>query len=172
ARRQQPCEQERPRRGEMQPTRRRLGRRRDERDDERGAASCDRRELDVGIAVERHPQRNAHRAEAERREERQPDGGYTASSAPSGAGRPCEKSGMKMWASGPIATAYTTVPTPTLPPSSQPVTSTVSSSPGCQTRIEGPRAARPVIRPSRGPGPSPAPMYAPVAVPFSSTPRR
>lgn len=38
------------------------------------------------------------------------------------------------------------------------------------TRIECPRAAMPVISPSRGPGPSPAPMYSPVATPLSATP--
>ena len=77
---------------------------------------------------------------------------------------------MNTCASGPIPSAYTTVPTPTVPPSSQPVASTVSSMPVRTTRIEWPRAARPVIRPSRGPGPRPAPMYAPVAIPFRTTP--
>ena len=60
---------------------------------------------DVRVAVERHPQRHAHRAEEERREEREPDGGYTASSAPSGVGLPRENSGMNTCASGPIDSA-------------------------------------------------------------------
>ncbi len=38
------------------------------------------------------------------------------------------------------------------------------------TRIECPRAARPVISPSLGPGPKPAPMYRPVATPLKTTP--
>ena len=105
ARREQPREQERPRRREVEAARRRLGRRGDERDDERGAGGRDRPQRDVGVAVERHPQRHAHRAEEERRRERQRNGGYTASSAPSGAGRPCEKSGMNTCASGPIDSA-------------------------------------------------------------------
>jgi hypothetical protein len=59
---------------------------------------------------------------------------------------------------------------PTVPPSSQPASSTVASMPVRTTRIECPRAAMPVITPSRGPGPRPAPMYSPVATPFSTTP--
>jgi hypothetical protein len=69
-----------------------------------------------------------------------------------------------------MLTAYTTVPIPTVPPSSHPASSTVPSMPVRTTRIECPRAAMPVISPSRGPGPSPAPMYRPVATPFSATP--
>src|SRR6202008_4934790 len=68
-------------------------------------------------------------------------------------------SGRNAWVSGPIASAYTTVPTPTVPPSSQPVASTASSMPVRITRTDTPvRATRPVIRPSRGPGPSRTPM--------------
>ena len=89
----------------MKAARGRLGRRGRERGDERGAGRRERRERNVGIAVESHPQRHAHRAEEERRRERQCDGGYAPSSAPSGAGRPCENSGMKTWASGPIDSA-------------------------------------------------------------------
>ena len=37
-------------------------------------------------------------------------------------------------------------------------------------RSDIPRAASPVISPSRGPGPKAAPMYMPVATPLSSTP--
>ena len=90
---------------EVQAARRRLGRCGDESDDERGAGGRDRPERGVRVAVERHPQRHAHRAEEERRRERQPDGGYTASSAPSGVGRPRAKSGMNTCASGPIDSA-------------------------------------------------------------------
>ncbi len=89
----------------MQPPRRRLGRREDERDDERGGRGRERGERCVGVALERHPQRHAHRTEQKRGGERERDGGYTASSAPSGTGRPCEKSGMNTCASGPIAAA-------------------------------------------------------------------
>ena len=60
--------------------------------------------------------------------------------------------------SGPIETANTAVPIPIAPPSSTPIASTVTSMPVRATLIDGPRRARPVIRPSRGPGPSPAPM--------------
>lgn len=59
--------------------------------------------------------------------------------------------GMKMWASAPMVAAYMSVPTPTVPPSNQPNTSTGNSIPLRTTRIEWPRAARPVISPSRGP---------------------
>src|SRR6267378_364969 len=62
------------------------------------------------------------------------------------------------------------VPIPTVPPSSQPARSTVTSIQVRTTRSECPRAARPVISPSRGPGPRPAPMYRPVATPLSTTP--
>src|SRR5579884_169516 len=163
-------EEERPRRREMQAAGRRLGRRGDERDDECRRCRRERAERDVGIAVERDAQRHAHRTEEERRDQREPDGGYTASNACSGVGLPRAKNGTNKCASGPIARAYSTVPTPTVPPRSQPVASTVSSIPVRTTRIECPRAASPVIRPSRGPGPSPAPMYAPVATPLRKTP--
>ncbi|MGH3202309.1 MAG: hypothetical protein ACRDP5_09730 [Streptosporangiaceae bacterium] len=62
------------------------------------------------------------------------------------------------------------MPTPTVPPSSQPTSSTVASIAVRTTRSEWPRAAKPVINPSRGPGPRPAPMYRPVATPFRTTP--
>src|SRR5438270_2251735 len=83
---------------------------------------------------------------------------------------PREKNGRNTCASGPIDTAYSTVPTPTVPPRSQPITTTLTSSDVRTTRIECPRFASPVIRPSRGPGPRPAPMYAPVATPLRNTP--
>jgi hypothetical protein len=55
--------------------------------------------------------------------------------------------------------AYSTVPTPTVPPSSQPAASTVASIDVRISRTESPvRMTRPVINPSRGPGPSAAPM--------------
>ena len=70
-----------------------------------------------------------------------------------------------------MASAKTTVPMPTVPPNSQPTSSTVSSMPVRHSRIERPvTRARPVISPSRGPGPRCAPMYMPVATPHSSTP--
>ena len=70
-----------------------------------------------------------------------------------------------------MATANSTVPMPTVPPSSQPTASTVSSMPVRHSRIERPLTrASPVISPSRGPGPKRAPMYMPVAIPHSSTP--
>jgi hypothetical protein len=65
---------------------------------------------------------------------------------------------MKKCDSGPMATAYSSVPTPIVPPSSQPTDITLSSKPVRTTLTEWPRAASPVIKPSRGPGPSPAPM--------------
>ncbi len=75
------------------------------------------------------------------------------------AGGRTDSSGMKTCASGPMDTANTSVPTPTEPPSSQPVPSTVTSMTVRTTRIEPPlRATKPVISPSRGPGPSRAPM--------------
>jgi hypothetical protein len=78
---------------------------------------------------------------------------------------------MNSCASGPIASAKATVPTPTVPPSSHPVTRTVSSMPVRTTRTERPvRRTRPVISPSRGPGPNAAPMYIPVATPHSVMP--
>lgn len=54
--------------------------------------------------------------------------------------------------------AYNTVPTPTVPPRSQPTVSTVASIDVRTSRTECPRAAMPVVSPSRGPAPSPAPM--------------
>ena len=57
-----------------------------------------------------------------------------------------------------MPTAYSAVPIPTVPPSSHPVASTLSSMDVRTRRSEWPRRAKPVIRPSRGPGPSPAPM--------------
>src|SRR6185312_7175854 len=60
--------------------------------------------------------------------------------------------------SGPIASAYAPVPTPTDPPSTNPIASAVSSNPVRTVRTDGPRLASPVIRPSLGPGPRPAPM--------------
>ncbi|MDQ1628283.1 MAG: hypothetical protein QOI54_2027, partial [Actinomycetota bacterium] len=70
-----------------------------------------------------------------------------------------------------MASAKTTVPTPTVPPSSQPTASTAISMPVRHIRIERPvTRASPVMRPSRGPGPKCAPMYMPVATPHSSTP--
>ncbi len=73
--------------------------------------------------------------------------------------------------SGPIASAKTTVPTPIVPPKSQPTIKTTSSMPVRHSRIERPvTRASPVIRPSRGPGPRWAPMYIPVAIPHRSTP--
>jgi hypothetical protein len=70
-----------------------------------------------------------------------------------------------------MATAYSSVPMPIDPPSSQPAASTVSSMVVRTRRIDAAdRATSPVISPSRGPGPSRAPMYSPVATPLSSTP--
>jgi hypothetical protein len=103
--RQETREQERPSRVEMQPARRRLAGRRDDATNESRSRGGKRAEGGVRVAVERHPQRHAHRAEEERREEREPDGGYTASSAPSGGGLPRENSGMNTCASGPIDSA-------------------------------------------------------------------
>ena len=62
------------------------------------------------------------------------------------------------WATGPMATANQTVPTPTVPPSSQPAARADSSMPVRAIHGGTPRSASPVITPSRGPGPSPAPM--------------
>jgi hypothetical protein len=50
------------------------------------------------------------------------------------------------------------VPMPAVPPSATPVPRTVSSIAVRTARSEWPRAARPVISPSRGPGPKRAPM--------------
>lgn len=55
--------------------------------------------------------------------------------------------------------AYNTVPTPTVPPRSQPTASTVASIDVRTSRTESPvRTTSPVISPSRGPGPNAAPM--------------
>ena len=59
---------------------------------------------------------------------------------------------------------------PTVPPSSQPTASTVTSIRVRTRRIGQPRPARPVISPSRGPEPSPAPMYSPVPTPLVRIP--
>lgn len=60
---------------------------------------------------------------------------------------------------------------PTVPPSSQPTASTVTSRQVRTRRMERPvRRASPVISPSRGPGPKCAPMYMPVAIPQSTMP--
>jgi hypothetical protein len=65
----------------------------------------------------------------------------------------------KNWTLGPMVRAKASVPMPTDPPRIQPVVSAVTSSPVRTSRIDPtPRAASPVISPSRGPGPSPAPM--------------
>ncbi len=70
-----------------------------------------------------------------------------------------------------MLTANSTVPTPTVPPSSHPIASTVSSMHTRTSRSERPvRRARPVISPSRGPGPNRAPMYMPLASPHSKIP--
>jgi len=70
-----------------------------------------------------------------------------------------------------MLTANSTVPTPTVPPSSQPTTSTVSSMQARTRRSDRPvRRASPVISPSRGPGPNRAPMYMPLATPHSAMP--
>jgi transcriptional regulator with XRE-family HTH domain len=75
------------------------------------------------------------------------------------AGRRMAKSGIVQWHSGPIRRANASVPKPTLPPSSQPITSTVTSIAMRTIQMGRPvRLCRPVIRPSRGPGPSWAPM--------------
>ncbi|MEU7892321.1 hypothetical protein AB0B45_05580 [Nonomuraea sp. NPDC049152] len=65
---------------------------------------------------------------------------------------------MKNWVMGPTVSAYSTVPTPAVPPSSQPTVSTVISIKVRTCRMERPVAAdAPVIKPSRGPGPKRAP---------------
>jgi hypothetical protein len=57
-----------------------------------------------------------------------------------------------------MASAKTIVPTPTEPPSSQPIARTTISMTVRARRIGQPVAAfSPVISPSRGPGPSPEP---------------
>jgi hypothetical protein len=45
---------------------------------------------------------------------------------------------MNTWASGPMLTAYSTVPTPTVPPSSHPTASTVTSMTVLTSRIDRP----------------------------------
>src|SRR6266498_281477 len=72
--------------------------------------------------------------------------------------RPRDRTGILRCASGPMLTAYRRVPMPTVPPSRNPASSTVSSIAVRTTRMECPRLASPTMRPSRGPGPSPAPM--------------
>ncbi|AII04588.1 hypothetical protein EP51_08265 [Rhodococcus opacus] len=63
------------------------------------------------------------------------------------------------------------MPTPTVPPSNQPVASTVTSIDVRITRTDSPvRATRPVMRPSLGPGPIPTPMYSTVASALRTTP--
>src|SRR4029079_14615979 len=103
--RQETRQEERPGRVEVQPARRRLGGRGDDADNKSRSRGGKRAEGGVRVSVERHPQRHTHRTEEERREERAPDGGYTASSAPSGVGLPRENSGMNTCASGPIDSA-------------------------------------------------------------------
>ena len=76
-----------------------------ERDEERGRRGRERGERDVGVALKRHPQRHAHPAEEQRRDERERDGLYAPSSACSGVFLPWAKSGTNTWASGPIETA-------------------------------------------------------------------
>jgi linoleoyl-CoA desaturase len=68
-------------------------------------------------------------------------------------------SGRNTCTIGPIVTAYSTVPMPTVPPSTKPTASTVTSMTVRQSRTLRPvRRTRPSHRPSRGPGPSAAPM--------------
>ena len=63
------------------------------------------------------------------------------------------------------------MPSPSVPPSSQPVSTTVNSMPVRVRRMDHPvLATKPVINPSRGPGPMPAPMYRAVAKAFSTIP--
>ena len=57
------------------------------------------------------------------------------------------------------------------PPRARPETSTAISIAVRTRRSGSPRAATPVIEPSRGPGPSPAPMYITVPMPKAGTPR-
>ncbi len=82
-----------------------------------------------------------------------------------GAGWAANKA-MKTCASAPMATTSTTVPMPAVPPRSQPAPSTVRPIALLTTGRERPRAAMPVMSPSRGP----APMEAPVAIPLRATP--
>src|SRR5206468_132052 len=59
--------------------------------------------------------------------------------------------GRKIWTNGPMATAYRMVPTPNVPPSRIPATTTVTSMLVRTSRIDRPvRRTSPVIRPSRG----------------------
>lgn len=72
---------------------------------------------------------------------------------------------------GPIPKAYSTVPTPTVPPRTHPTARTTTSMLVRTNRTDSPvRATNPVIRPSRGPGPMPAPMYRTLANPLRRTP--
>ena len=89
----------------MQPARGRLRNECDHRDREGDRESGNRRERHVRLPLQSHAQRDAHATEQQRREERQPYGGYTASSACSGVGLPRAKSGTKTCASGPIESA-------------------------------------------------------------------
>ena len=83
--------------------------------------------------------------------------GRTAAGAT--AGRLMAKNGIVQWQSGPTSNAKSTVPTPTFPPSAQPMPSTTISMPVRTIQILQPvRRCSPVIRPSRGPGPKWAPM--------------
>src|SRR5581483_6814386 len=166
---QETGERERPRGGRVHAAGRRLRDGPRERDDERRRHGRERPEHDVSLAVECEAERNAHPAEEHGGQQREADCDQLPSSTGSGTGAR-EKNGTKTCASGPMQTAYATVPTPTVPPSRKPITTTLTSSDVRMTRIECPRLARPVIKPSRGPGPSPAPMYAPVATPFRKTP--
>lgn len=63
------------------------------------------------------------------------------------------------------------MPNPKVPPSNQPVSTTVNSIPVRASLMDHPvRATRPVINPSRGPGPIPAPMYNAVAKALTTMP--
>ncbi len=55
---------------------------------------------------------------------------------------------MVQCVSGPMAAAYTAVPAPTVPPSSQPAASTMSSMALYTQRIECPLAPMAVVNPS------------------------
>lgn len=71
--------------------------------------------------------------------------------------------GKKTWTKGPMVAAKTRVPTPMSPPSNQPPTRTVISMELLTSRIDLPRAAIAVIKPSRGPGPKSVETYSDVA---------
>src|SRR5438270_459832 len=85
--------------------------------------------------------------------------------------RPREKNGTNTCASGPIHTAYSTVPKPTVPSRRRPITTTLTSSDVRTTRIECPRFASPVIRPSRGPSPRPESTTSEALNPYKTSPR-